>query len=93
MSTFQMRLASLNHEGLNIPKISADYMCRYAGGLNGKHFKTIAQVMPFVVHGLVPKTVLNAWSVIGELVVLLWHTEIPSIPEYTVRSLGTAATF
>lgn len=60
-------------------------MCKYSGSLIGKHFKTIAQVMPFVVYDLVSKDVLNAWNVIGDLVVLLWHTEIRDMNEYCVR--------
>lgn len=72
-------------DGLNVPKIPADYMCHYRGGLVGKHFKTISQVMAFTVYDLVPPEVLNAWLVIGRLTVLLWHTEIEDIDKYTVR--------
>ncbi|KIO17254.1 hypothetical protein M407DRAFT_33083 [Tulasnella calospora MUT 4182] len=82
MDVFETRLASINSEGLNIPKISAKYMCAYSGSLIGKHFKTIAQIIPFIVYDLVPKDVLHAWQAIGELVVLLWHTEIPDVGKY-----------
>ncbi|KAJ6632423.1 hypothetical protein B0H10DRAFT_1938045 [Mycena sp. CBHHK59/15] len=40
---FQTRLNSILEDGLNIPKIQADYMCQYKGGLIGKHFKTLSQ--------------------------------------------------
>lgn len=83
--TFQARLNSIVSDGLNVPKIPADYMCHYRGGLIGKHFKTISQIMAFTVYDLVPTEVLNAWLVIGRLTVLLWHTEIEDINEYTVR--------
>lgn len=84
LDTFRARLASLNSEGLNTPKINADYMCKYSGSLIGKHFKLIAQVMEFVVYDLVPGDVLQAWRAIGTLVVLLWHTTIEDIDEYLV---------
>jgi hypothetical protein len=84
MAQFEARLAALDADGLNIPKINAEYVCRYKGGLIGKHFKGLAQVMSFVVHGLVPAKVLKAWTIIGRLVVLLWHTEIGEIEAYLV---------
>lgn len=87
MKVFETRLASINSEGLNIPKIGAKYMCAYSGSLIGKHFKTIAQVLEFVIWDLVPKDVLQAWRAIGSLVVLLWHTEISNITEYLVGNL------
>ncbi|KAF8181413.1 hypothetical protein K438DRAFT_2169421, partial [Mycena galopus ATCC 62051] len=79
---FQARLNSLAEDGLNIPKIQADYMCQYKGGLIGKHFKTLSQVMAFAVHGLVPQDVLEAWLILGRLTVLLWHTEIDDVTSY-----------
>lgn len=83
---FQSRLNSIIEDGLNIPKISGDYMCQYRGGLIGKHFKTIAQVMAFTVYDLVPREVLDAWNLIGRLIVLLWHTEIDDMQTYIVRN-------
>lgn len=86
---FQTRLNSILEDGLNVPKIQADYMCQYKGGLIGKHFKTLSQVMAFAVHGLVPPDVLEAWLILGRLTVLLWHTEIEDIVSYTVRAIFT----
>ncbi|KAF7974716.1 hypothetical protein HWV62_11375 [Athelia sp. TMB] len=80
--TFQARLNSIVSDGLNVPKIPADYMCHYRGGLIGKHFKTISQVMAFTVYDLVPREVLDAWLVMGRLTVLLWHTEIEDLNSY-----------
>ncbi|KAJ7256585.1 hypothetical protein C8J57DRAFT_1649924 [Mycena rebaudengoi] len=80
---FQTCLNSILEDGLNVPKIQADYMCQYKGGLIGKHFKTLSQVMAFAVHGLVPPDVLEAWLILGRLTVLLWHTEIEDIVSYT----------
>jgi hypothetical protein len=81
---FQSRLNSVVQDGLNIPKIPADYMCHYKGGLIGKHFKTLSQIMAFTVYDLVPREVLDAWLVIGRLIVLLWHTEIKDQTSYFV---------
>ncbi len=50
---FQSHLNSVNQDGLNVPNILADYMCRYRGGLIGKHFKIISQVIVFAIAGLV----------------------------------------
>ncbi|KAJ7262385.1 hypothetical protein C8J57DRAFT_1719333 [Mycena rebaudengoi] len=82
---FQTRLNSILEDGLNVPKIQADYMCQYKGGLIGKHFKTLSQVMAFAVHGLVPPDVLEAWLILGRLTVLLWHTEIEDISSYSTE--------
>ncbi|KAG9092786.1 hypothetical protein FRC06_011798 [Ceratobasidium sp. 370] len=82
MDTFCTRLRSLNSKGLGIPSILADYMCSYSGTLIGKHFKTLAQVMPFVAQDLVPQRVQDAWLLLGRLVVLLWVTEIDELDLY-----------
>ncbi|KAG1792533.1 uncharacterized protein BJ212DRAFT_1451122 [Suillus subaureus] len=74
---FQSCLKSVNKDRLNIPSLNADYICHYKGNLIGKHFKSLAQVMPFL-------TVVNGWSVIGELVTLVWYTTIPDTDEYLV---------
>lgn len=84
LEVFQMRLQSLGTDGLNAPSLNAEYICRYKGSLIGKHFKSIAQVMPFLVYDLVPSVVLDAWYAIGQLVVLLWHTSIQDTEEYLV---------
>jgi hypothetical protein len=76
---FQSRLKSVDKDGLNAPSLNADYICHHKGGLIGKHFKSLAQVMPFLVYDLVPQTVLNWWSIIRELVALIWHMTIPDI--------------
>jgi hypothetical protein len=40
--------------------------------------------MPFLVYDLVPQKVVDAWSLMGKLVVLLWHTTIDDIESYLV---------
>ncbi|EGO26853.1 hypothetical protein SERLADRAFT_436680 [Serpula lacrymans var. lacrymans S7.9] len=36
-------LESLSKDGLNSPQLGAEYICRYKGGLIGKHFESLAQ--------------------------------------------------
>lgn len=87
LSVFQVRLSSVAADGLNIPPITADYMCQYCSGLIGKHFKTLSQIIAFTPYNIVPHEVLNAWLIIGCLTVLLWHTEIDDMLSYTVSIL------
>ncbi|EPQ49937.1 hypothetical protein GLOTRDRAFT_97310, partial [Gloeophyllum trabeum ATCC 11539] len=79
---FQSRLNSLNQRGLNVPNIMADYMCRYSGGLIGKHFKTISQVMTFAIAGIAEKKLQDAWDAIGRLTVLIWTVDIPDLESH-----------
>lgn len=88
---FHSHLDSIERDALNAPSLNTDYICSYKGSLIGKHFKSLAQVMPFVIHDLVPQTVVDGWTIIGELVVLLWHTEIDHLEVYLVSSVCQAA--
>ncbi|KAI0694537.1 hypothetical protein BC835DRAFT_1218165, partial [Cytidiella melzeri] len=85
LSVLQSRMESISQNGLNLPSFSPDYMCRYRGSLIGKHFKSLAQVMPFLIYDLVPQIVVDGWNVIGELVVLLWHTTIEDREKYLAQ--------
>ena len=49
----------------------ADYISLRKGALIGRHFKSLAQVMPYLIHDLVSWTVLDGWTIIGRLEVLL----------------------
>lgn len=82
---FRSRLNSVDSSGLNIPKLPADYMCKHQFSLIGKHFKSIVQVMPFILHDLVEADLLAAWTALGRLTVMLWCTEIDDIDSYVVR--------
>ncbi|KIK80276.1 hypothetical protein PAXRUDRAFT_15881 [Paxillus rubicundulus Ve08.2h10] len=93
LSTFQTRLESINKDGLNSPTLQANYIVRFKGGLIGKHFKSLTQVMPYLIYDLVPRTVLEGWTVIGELVVLLWHTEINNVEDYLANLSRTIKDF
>ncbi|KIJ15049.1 hypothetical protein PAXINDRAFT_163214 [Paxillus involutus ATCC 200175] len=54
LSTFQTRLKSINKDvsfnGLNSPTLQVNYIVRFKGGLIGKHFKSLAQVMPYLIY-------------------------------------------
>ncbi|KAI9442571.1 hypothetical protein H4582DRAFT_2110092 [Lactarius indigo] len=60
MAQFQTRLASTNWRGLNALSTDTGYICQYHGSLIGKHFKGLAQVMPFLIYDLVAQDVLRA---------------------------------
>ncbi|KAJ6535243.1 hypothetical protein DFH09DRAFT_1249927 [Mycena vulgaris] len=80
---FQICLNSILSDGLKIPKVQADCMCQYKGGLIRKHCKTLSQIMAFAVEGLVPPDVLEVWLILGHLTVLLWCTESEDVTSYT----------
>ena len=92
LGTLQVRLDSLAKDGLGEVTLVADYIVRYKGGLIGRHFKSLAQVMPYLIHDLVPRMVLDGWTVIGRLVVLLWHTEIEDMETYLVHTSNITLT-
>lgn len=81
---FQARLQSILSDGLSIPQIMASYICQYRGGLIGKHFKTIIQVLLNVIYDLVHTDLLHAWLLMNRLTVLCWHTEIHDMDLYLV---------
>ncbi|KAG2064482.1 hypothetical protein BDR04DRAFT_1130742 [Suillus decipiens] len=90
---FQNRLETINKDALNAPCLNTNYICHYKGSLIGKHFKSLAQVMPFLIYDLVPPMVLNGWTVMGELVVLVWHTKITNTEFYLAKLTRTIQDF
>ncbi|KAI6138163.1 hypothetical protein BKA82DRAFT_4333266 [Pisolithus tinctorius] len=88
LEIFHSHLNSIEREALNAPSLNADYICNYKGSLIGKHFKSLAQVMPFVIYDLVPQSIIDGWTIIGELVVFLWHTQIDNLEVYLVSSIN-----
>ncbi|KAG1761023.1 hypothetical protein EDD22DRAFT_848083 [Suillus occidentalis] len=93
LDLFQTRLDSIAKDGLNSPCLNADYICHYKGSLIGKHFKSLAQVMPFLIQDLLPITVLNGWTIICELVVHIWHTKIDDTELYLAKLSRTIEDF
>jgi hypothetical protein len=84
IAAFNAQLNSLSPVGLNISGIQGNYMCHYWGGLIGRHFKIIAQVMVFATMDLVDDDHRRGWLLIGQLVVLLWRTDIEELETYLV---------
>ncbi|KAH7890626.1 hypothetical protein F5I97DRAFT_1933830 [Phlebopus sp. FC_14] len=93
LGIFQNRLDSVDKDGLNLPLLNADYICHYKSSLIRKHFICLAQIMPFLIYDLIPKTVLDGWTAIGKLVVLIWHTEITDMEEYLATLTCLHSTF
>ncbi|KAG2120425.1 uncharacterized protein F5147DRAFT_562462 [Suillus discolor] len=93
MDLFQTQLDSIVKDGLDSPRLNADYICHYKGSLIGKHFKSLAQVMPFLIQDLLPRTVLDGWTIIGELVVHIWHTKIDDTEIYLAKLSQTIEDF
>lgn len=84
LDILESRLASIIISGLNIPTIDARYMRKHCGSLIGKHFKSLVQIMPFIVYDMLPPDVTQAWLLLGRLACLLWYTEIDDVGVYTV---------
>ncbi|KAF7797791.1 hypothetical protein EIP86_008993 [Pleurotus ostreatoroseus] len=82
LKTFSTRLASLDTSGMQDADLRADYLIRHRNSLIGKYFKSLAQVMPFLIYDLISASILNAWTVVGRLVVLIWHTTIHDTEVY-----------
>lgn len=85
ISEFQARLQSVNVDGMSIDPIRAAYIVQYKGGLVGRQFKAILQVISFVLHGLVNVKTRNVWIAAGHMTSLLWLPEIDDIDAYCVR--------
>lgn len=84
LAEFRRRLRGHRYSGLNVESLSPDYILRFKGGLVGKHFKALVQVMPIVVRDLLPQPVVHAWLLMSQLVLLLWHTEIDDLEPFLV---------
>ncbi|KAI9457276.1 hypothetical protein HD554DRAFT_2207230 [Boletus coccyginus] len=78
LDLFQIHLESIDQEGLNVPSLRAEYIVYYKRSLIGRHLKSLTQVMPYIIHDLVPKAILD-------LVMLLWHTKIHNIDAYLLN--------
>ena len=64
-------------------------MCQHQGLLNGKHFKTIVQIIAYTIYDCVLKDLLDAWLLLRRLMVFLWHTEIVDLNVYLVSKVSS----
>lgn len=87
MQDFEARLQSVVVDGMNIDPIRAAYIVQYKGGLIGRQFKAVLQVISFTLFGLVKDSIRDLWVAAGHMVSLLWFPEIDNIEEYSVRKL------
>ena len=77
-------LSSFDTSGLGIPPLSGHTLVQYAGSLVGRDFRAIAQVAPFVLHGLVPQGCYDAWVALSKIIPLIWKPEIEDIDAHLV---------
>lgn len=83
---FTVQLQATDIDGLTVPLICAAYMMQYCNNFIGKHFKTLMQTLPFLVHDIVTPTQFNLVKAAGALGALLWVHEIEDMNEYLVFS-------
>jgi hypothetical protein len=82
------RLDCLDVRGLD-PSLSAlngKTLVQYAGSLVGRDFRHLVQVAPFVLEGLVPPRIYDAWRALVDVAVLAWKPEILDIDEHLVST-------
>ncbi|KAK1221458.1 hypothetical protein PQX77_015738 [Marasmius sp. AFHP31] len=83
MAELSARLSSVNVEGVGLPSfLAGDTLTKYYGSLTGGDFRKIAQVAPFVLHGLVSEDCYKAWLVLSKLIPLIWQPEIVGLLPY-----------
>ena len=84
LPVLEARMRSANVDGLSIESLRAAYLIQYRGGLIGRQFKAIIQLIVFSLHGLVPDEIRNMWISAGNMVSLLWFTEFNIKSNYLV---------
>ena len=83
-SIFQARLASIDETSLHITPIRASYIVQYKGGLIGRQFKDLAQIMSFTLYDIAPDDLIECWVRLGWFISLLWYPRIEEIEIYLV---------
>ncbi|KAJ6583660.1 hypothetical protein B0H10DRAFT_2168146 [Mycena sp. CBHHK59/15] len=70
------RLSSFNVSGLGISPLPGHTLVNYSGSLTGRDFRTIVQVAPFVLQGLLPAEYIELWTSLSAVVTLVWQPHI-----------------
>ncbi|KAJ7062390.1 hypothetical protein C8F01DRAFT_1285015 [Mycena amicta] len=78
----ETRLSSFDVSGLGLSPLPGHTLVRYAGSLVGRDFRTIAQVAPFVLQGLLSPERVEAWVALSAIVTLVWQPSIENIDTY-----------
>lgn len=81
-ATLKARLTSAKVNGLGISPIRGHTLVYYAKSLVGRDFRTVVQVAPVVLHGMVPDNAYEAWLAICCLTPLLFQNTIQDINIY-----------
>ncbi|KZT46459.1 hypothetical protein CALCODRAFT_419414, partial [Calocera cornea HHB12733] len=76
MAVLEMRLNCLSRSGLEGIELHPSYICKYKRALNGKYFRALVQLMPFVVWDLLSPDAVEAWVLLGLAFSLIWTYNI-----------------
>ncbi|KAK7045374.1 hypothetical protein VNI00_007623 [Paramarasmius palmivorus] len=82
LETLKHRLSSFDVSGLGISPLNGHTLVQYAGSLVGRDFRVIAQVAPFVLHGLIPDEPYQTWLSLSRLIPMIWQPVIEDIDQY-----------
>lgn len=81
------RISSFKVPGLGLSPLPGETLVRYAGSLVGRDFRAIAQIAPFVLHGLVSDECYETWNCLSRLVPLVWQPQIDNVDTHLVGRL------
>ncbi|KAH7923808.1 hypothetical protein BV22DRAFT_1105892 [Leucogyrophana mollusca] len=81
----QTRLNSVDVVGLNITRLAGQRFVQFSGSLTGGDFRSISQVAPFVLYGLLPVECYEAWLSLSALVPLVWQPVITDLDDHLRR--------
>ncbi|KDN33343.1 hypothetical protein RSAG8_13566, partial [Rhizoctonia solani AG-8 WAC10335] len=79
------RIDSLDVNGLNLSPLRGATLVQYAKSLTSQYFQAIVQIGPFVLHGLLPPCVFDAWLALSHVAPLAFQQEIEDIEVYLPR--------
>ena len=82
--TLELRISSLNTDGLSVTRINGHTLVQYAGSLTGRDFRIVAQIAVFVLYDLVSPECYAAWLSLSKLIPLIWQPQIPDITAHMV---------
>ncbi|KAF8885731.1 hypothetical protein CPB85DRAFT_1378115 [Mucidula mucida] len=74
--------SSFDTSGLGLPALNGHTLVKYGLSLTGRDFRTIAQVAPFVLRGLILAESYETWLCLSKLIPMIWQTEISDIDVY-----------